>query len=423
MITEAFPVKERTIPFSPPFVDEDVIAEVLSTLNSGWITTGPKVQQLEEEVILLTGCQAAICTNSWTSAAQLVLKWFGIGPGDEVILPAYTYSATALAIIHSGATPVMVDVNEDFSINIEQIQSAITSKTKAIIPVDFAGWPCDYRSINELLDNQKNKALFSPSNERQRKLGRILCISDAAHSIGSTYFGKPSVLSSDISIFSFHAVKNVTTAEGGCVCLNLPGNFDVQKEYTYLKLCTLNGQTKSAFEKLNGNWKYDIAFAGLKINMPDICAAIGLAQIRKYSSQILIRRKQIAQQYQAAFQNFKWFKSPHLLTEERESSYHLFPLRIDQCAEKQRDSIIQELFSKGISVNVHFIPLPMLTLFRDIGFDIKDFPNAYRHYQCEISLPIYPQLQNTEVSFIIQSVISAVEKSFQDLAINYLHTL
>ncbi|WP_255486979.1 DegT/DnrJ/EryC1/StrS family aminotransferase [Mucilaginibacter sp. SP1R1] len=399
------------IPFSPPFIDEDVIDEVLHTLRSNWITTGPKVVALEQQIVKLTASDAAICVNSWTSGAILMLKWFGVKAGDEVIVPAYTYAATALSVLHCGATPVMVDVNADYSISANEVRKAITPKTKAIIAVDIAGWPCDYDALNAIINESEITGLFVAESFKQSLLNRILLISDAAHSIGAKFGAGAAAKKSDITIFSFHAVKNITTAEGGCICLNLPQQFDTAAEYKYLKMYTLNGQTKDAFSKSQGGgWKYDILFQGLKINMPDICAAIGLAQIKKYESQLLPSRKQIALKYCDGFKAMDWFIAPPLTDEQRESSYHLFPLRIKNITETQRDQIIELITAKGVAVNVHFIPMPMLTYFKNLGYHIVDYPMAYQQYACEISLPIYPQLTDEEVAYIIEAVISAVEK-------------
>jgi len=397
------------IPFSPPFIDQSVVDQVLETLNDKWITTGPKVKALEYEIKAVTGTDEVICVNSWTSGAILMLKWFGIKAGDEVIVPAYTYSATALAVLHCGATPVMVDVLDDFNIDPEKVQAAITSKTKAIIGVDIAGWPCDYTTLKELINRADIKKKFKCQSDKQSLLKRILLIADAAHSIGSLYYDKPAAQMCDVTIFSFHAVKNITTAEGGAICLNLPAAFDPQEEYSYLKMYTLNGQNKDALSKSRGaGWRYDILFQGLKINMPDICAAIGLAQIRKYNQDLLPQRKKIARQYCEGFQHEDWFIAPPLVSTQRESCYHLFPLRVKGLTEMQRDQIIEDLASLGIASNVHFIPMPMLTLFKNLGYKIEDYPVAYQNYACEISLPIYPQLTDTEVEFIITSVISCV---------------
>lgn len=399
------------IPFSPPYIDDDVIKEVTDTLQSGWITTGPKVKALEQEVIKLSGTPQALCVNSWTSGAMLMLKWFGVGAGDEVIIPAYTYSATALAVLHCGATPVMVDIKEDFTVDIEKIRERITERTKVIMPVDIAGWPCDYPAINALVEDLAIRARFHAANKNQEKLGRILVISDAAHSIGATFEGEETGSLTDITIFSFHAVKNVTTAEGGVICINLPEPFDNEAEYAYLRMMTLNGQTKDAFSKSKaGGWRYDIVDLGLKINMPDVCAAIGLAQIRKYDKQLLLERKRVFDQYSEAFAKQSWAQLPPQNLPGRKSSYHLYALRINDITEVQRDAIIDEISKHGVAVNVHFIPMPMLSLFKSLGYDINDYPNAYNNYSREISLPIYPQLTTEQVDFIISTVSSAYQK-------------
>ena len=394
----------KAIPFSPPYIDEDVISEVLDSLNSGWITSGPKVKALEEEISKLCDVDYSVCVNSWTSGAILVMKWLGLEKGDEVIIPAYTYTATAQAILNCGATPVLVDVNDDFTIDVDQIAAKITSKTKAIIPVDIAGLPCDYNSINNLVNHPKVKDLFTPTSEIQDKLGRILVISDAAHSIGASYNNKKVGSLTDITVLSFHAVKNITTAEGGAICINLPNNFDAKEVYQTMKLWTLNGQTKDAFTKSQaGGWRYDIILPGLKVNLPDISAAIGLAQIRKYSKTLLSLRKSIANYYETYFKKTDWAILPTLKDEKRESCYHLYPLRIKNFSESQRDAMIREVSKRGVAVNVHFVPLPMLTLYSDMGYKIEDYPNSFKQYSGEISLPIYPQLSIEEVSYICKS--------------------
>lgn len=407
------------VPFSPPYIDQAVIDEVIDTLQSKWITTGPKVKALEDEVVKLTGSKAAVCVNSWSSGAILVLKWFGIKEGDEVIIPAFTYSATALCVLNCGATPVMVDISDDLTIDVFKIKQAITSKTKVIIPVDIAGWPCDYNAILAAINDPEVVNIFNPETVNQDKLGRILLLSDAAHSIGAMYEGKSASVKSDVSIFSFHAVKNITTAEGGCICLNLPNNFDNEVVYDLLKIYSLNGQNKDAYAKSKGgNWKYDILFQGLKFNMPDICAAIGLAQIRQYQRKMLFSRKEIAFQYLNAFKPFSWFVPPPLCDGERESSYHIFPLRICGINESQRDTIIERLTTRGICVNVHFIPMPMLTLFKELGYRMDDYPNSYKQYASEISLPIYPQLEEQQIKFVIDSVIHDVQYQLAEMMTN-----
>ena len=400
---------DMKISFAPPYIDQAVINEVMDTLNSGWITTGPKVAALEQQMKQLTASDAAVCVNSWTSGAILILKWFGIKEGDEVIIPAYTYCATALSVLHCGATPVIVDVDDDCCISTEAVIKAITPKTKAIIAVDIAGWPCNYEKLKAIINKPEIKKLFVTESPKQKILGRILLIADAAHSIGATINELPAAKYSDVSIFSFHAVKNITTAEGGCICINLPARFNSAEEYRYLKLYTLNGQTKDAFTKSNGGgWKYDILFMGLKINMPDICAAIGLGQLRNYEASLLPMRKHVASVYCDRFKSMDWFVEPPLKNEQRESSYHLFALRVKGISETQRDQIIESIMAEGIMANVHFTPLPMLTLFKDLGYKIAQYPSAYALYANEISLPIYPQLTGEQIDFIITTVINSV---------------
>lgn len=393
------------IPFSPPYIDEDVIAEVMDSLQSGWITSGPKVKSLEEEVSKLCNVSNSVCVNSWTSGAILVLKWFGVKEGDEVIIPSYTYTATAQAVLNCGATPVMVDVNDDFTINVEKVAANISQKTKVIIPVDIAGLPCDYDALNTLVNDENIKKIFKANNDIQERLGRILIISDAAHSIGAQYNGKRVGNLTDLTILSFHAVKNITTAEGGAICINLPKNFDSEEVYKTMKLWTLNGQTKDAFTKAQaGGWRYDIVLLGLKINMPDVNAAIGLAQIRKYETEILYQRKKIANFYEDFFKHQSWAILPTLKDEKRESCYHLYALRIKNFSEEQRDKMIEKISEKNVAVNVHFIPLPMLSIYKNLGYKIEDYPNAYKQYSCEISLPIYPQLTAEQLEYICKSV-------------------
>lgn len=399
------------IPFSPPYIDQDIIDEVVDSLQSGWITTGPKVKALEEEVVKLTSCPQALCVNSWTSGAILILKWYGVREGDEVIVPAYTYSATALAVLHCGATPVMVDVKEDFTIDENKIAEKITEKTKVIMPVDIAGWPCDYEALNKLVKRPDVQDKFRSENKVQSNLNRILIVSDAAHSIGAKIAGIETGVLTDITIFSFHAVKNITTAEGGVICLNLPLPFNNANEYAYLRMMTLNGQTKDAFSKSKaGGWRYDIIDLGLKINMPDVCAAIGVAQIRKYDHNLLLERKRVFDSYSHAFSQLSWTQLPPQDNHRIQSSYHLYALRLKNVTEAQRDTIIDEIAKCGVSVNVHFIPMPMLTLFKNLGYKIEDFPISFDNYSREISLPIYPQLNTEQVEYVIQSVIGSYLK-------------
>lgn len=395
------------IPFSPPYIDESVISEVVDSLRSGWITTGPKVKALEQEICRLTGATETLCVNSWTSGAIMMLHWLGVKEGDEVIIPAYTYCATALAVMWAGAKPVMVDINEDFSISIEGIRKAITPATKAIIPVDIAGWPCNYEKIMALVSEPEIKSIFNPSSPVQEKLGRILVMSDSAHSIGSFYGGKRAGTESDIVVFSLHAVKNVTTAEGGAICLNMPAPFDNAELYRELRLMTLNCQTKDAFTKSKaGGWRYDIVGKGLKYNMADVNAAIGLAQIRQYDN-MLAERKRVFTSYTLTLSKYDWAIIPPIKSNDRETSYHVYPLRIKGISEEQRDEIIKKISEQEIAVNVHFVPLPMLTLFKNEGYDIKDYPQSYANYCNEISLPVYPQLTDEAVRMVADAVISA----------------
>lgn len=398
------------IPFSPPYIDADVINEVVDSLKSGWITTGPKVKALEEEIKKLSGAKEVLCVNSWTSGAIMMLRWLGIKPGDEVIVPAYTYTATAQAVLWAGGKPVMVDTTKDFNISVDAIKQAITPKTKAILPVDIAGFPCDYETIMQLVNSNEVKDQFVPTSEVQKKLGRIIVMSDSAHSIGAHYGDKRTGSETDIAIFSLHAVKNVTTAEGGAICLNMPEPFDNAELYKELRLFTLNCQTKDAFTKTKaGGWRYDIIGQGMKINMADVNAAIGLAQIRQYEK-LLAERKRVFLTYNEAFEKCEWAITPPATSTNKESSYHVYALRIKGINEEQRDEIIKEISKSEVAVNVHFIPLPMLTLYKDMGYDIKDYPQAYNNYAHEISLPIYPQLGEEEVKFVIDTVINAYKK-------------
>lgn len=399
------------IPFSPPYIDELVMEEVNDSLHSGWITTGPKVKALEQSVAAYCGVEHALAVNSATSAMQLVLHWYGVGKDDEVIVPAYTYCATALAVIHAGAIPVMVDVNEDFTINANALYNAINAKTKAIIAVDFAGWPCDYDAIFNVLNDHAVQNRFVPANEKQQQLGRLLVMADAAHSLGAVYKGRKSGSIADISVFSFHAVKNTTTAEGGVITLSMPQPFSNKNIYDTLRLWSLNGQTKDAFTKsVAGGWKYDIVYPGFKINMPDVLAAIGVAQMKKYGTFILPRRKEIFELYDEGFSKYNWAILPPFVKDGYASSYHIYPLRIKNITEELRDKIIENIATAGVSVNVHFIPMPLLTVFRNMGFHIQDYPVSYSLYKNEITLPLYPQLTDEQCAYIIHTVSSCVEK-------------
>lgn len=397
--------------FSPPYIDNEVINEVVDSLRSGWITTGPKVNALEREIKKISGAREVLCVNSWTSGAIMMLRWFGLKSGDEVIVPAYTYSATALSVLHAGGKPVMVDSDSDFNISIDAIKKAITPRTKAIIPVDIAGFPCDYERIMELVKAPEILNLFHATSPMQEKLGRILVLNDAAHSLGAYYNSHQRTGSeTDIAIFSLHAVKNVTTAEGGAICLNLPEPFDNEMLYKELRMMSLNCQTKDAFSKTKaGGWRYDIVGLGMKINMADVNAAIGLAQIQKYP-RLLQERKRVFNIYSKGFSTCDWAILPPSIDGEKESSYHIYALRIKGITEEQRDYMIDEISKNEVAVNVHFIPMPMLSFFRSLGYDIKDYPQAYENFKGEISLPIYPQLNEEQLSFIIKTVKAAYFK-------------
>lgn len=399
------------IPFSPPYIDENVINEVVDSLRSGWITTGPKVKALEEEVKNFSGAKQVLCVNSWTSGAIMMLRWLGVKEDDEVIVPAYTYSATALAVLHAGAKPVMVDSGDDFNISVDDIRKAITPKTKAIIPVDIAGFPCNYDAIMELVKEPAIMSLFNAGSENQNKMGRIMVLNDAAHSLGAWYKeGMRTGSETDVAIFSFHAVKNVTTAEGGAICLNLPEPFNNEELYKELRQMSLNCQTKDAFTKsIAGGWRYDIVGFGMKINMADVNAAIGLAQIRQYDN-LLQERQRIFHKYNDAFTKFDWAVLPPEKENGRRTSYHIYALRINNFTEEQRDAMIEEITNHDVSVNVHFIPMPMLTFFKDLGYDIINYPVAYNNYKSEISLPIFPQLTDEEVEYVIKTVVDAYQK-------------
>ncbi len=398
------------IPFSPPRIDDLICNEVVAALKSGWITTGPRTKEFEKQITAYCGNKATLCLNSATAGLEIMLRWFGVGPGDEVILPAYTYSATANVIVHCGATPVFVDVNEtDFNISIDAIENTINSRTKVIMPVDFAGWPCDFDAINQLA--MKHQSKFEAANEIQKQLGRILILSDAAHSFGASYNGKKTGSLCDVSVFSFHAVKNLTTAEGGAVALNLPEPFDNAEVYKYLCIKTLHGQNKDALAKTQkGNWRYDVVEAGYKCNMTDIAAAIGLIELKRYDVDTLVRRKEIFDQYTSVFKNDKRFNTPIYSTGNKQSCYHLYPLRINNISEAQRDLIIKEIFDQDVSVNVHFIPVPAMSFYKGMGYDVHNYPVTYKNYSCEISLPVFYDLDKSKTKTVIDAVINAINK-------------
>ena len=397
------------IPFSPPRIDQRVIEEVTAALQSGWITTGPRTKLFEKKISAYCGCKTTVAVNSWTAGMEVLLRWWGVGPGDEVIIPVYTYCASANVVLHTGATPVMVDISgEDFNISVEKINAAITEKTKVIMPVDISGYPCDYDAIYALVEAKRT--LFSPSNEKQKKLGRMLVAADAAHSFGATYKGKVSGAIADVTCFSFHAVKNLTTAEGGAICFNLPDGFDHEEIYKEFCIKILHGQSKDALAKAQkGAWRYDVLEPGFKCNMTDLQAAIGLIELERYQEN-LDRRKTIFDAYDDGFKQTSWAITPVHQTSDKKTCYHLYQLRIADTSEEQRDAIIQEIFEQDVSVNVHFQPLPLLTAYKNLGYKMEDYPEAWNKYSTEISLPVYFNLTDEQVQQVINAVKTAVLK-------------
>lgn len=400
------------IPFSPPHIDQRVIDEVVDALKSGWITTGPRTKKFEKELSAYCGASNVLCLNSATAGLEIILRWFGVGPGDEVIVPAYTYSATANVVEHCGAKVIFADVNlDDFNINTNSLKKLISSRTKVIMPVDFAGLPADYQTIHDLVNDNSIKSIFSPQNEVQHMLGRILVLSDAAHSVGATARGRKTGSLTDVSVFSFHAVKNLTTAEGGAIALNLPAPFNNEEIYKSLCIKTLHGQNKDALAKMQkGNWKYDIIEPGYKCNMTDVMAAIGLVELSRYESEILPRRKAICKLYDLLLSSDSRIETPVQKDRDRESSYHLYAIRIKGISETQRDEIIQRIFDQDVSVNVHFIPVPMMTYYKSKGYDIKNYPTTYYNFSREITLPVYEDLSDDQVNTIVSALINAINQ-------------
>ena len=401
-------MKKRNIPFSPPDMSGVEVVEVTEALLSGWITTGPKTKEFERLLSLACDTKKAVCLNSATAAMEMALRLIGVGPTDEVIVPAYTYTATAEVVVHCGAKPILVDVNPDFLISVENIRKAMSPKTKVVMPVDIVGLPCDYDEIMAVVKDEEVKHNFQPANELQRQLGRPLVLSDAAHSLGAWYKGKRTGSLADITVFSFHAVKNLTTAEGGAICLALPESFDAKAIYEHLNTFSLHGQSKDALAKTQvGNWRYDVYECGYKCNMTDVAAAMGLVELGRYDSMILKRRKEIFDAYTRAFEKDERFQIPEYESAKRISSYHVYTLRINNITEAQRDAIMQRIFEQEVSVNVHFIPLPMLTAYKNMGYNISDYPVTYDNYSREISLPVYYDLTDEQV----QQVCNAVKRS------------
>lgn len=400
------------IPFSPPRMDSKITEAVVDTLNSGWITTGPKTKLFEKKITAYCGNKTTLCVSSGSGGLELMLKWYGVGPGDEVILPAYTYAATANVIVHTGAKPVFVDSSKvDFNISLQAIANAITPQTKVIMPVDIGGMPCDYKGIMKIAESQNNKEIFQPTTNEQKNLGRIMVLADAAHSLGAEYGGKKVGTLADVTVFSFHAVKNLTTSEGGAIALNLPSPFSNEDIYKKLNIKSLHGQSKDALAKTQiGNWRYDIVEPGYKLNMTDIQAAMGLVELERYENDMLKRRKAIFDLYTEILRQEPWAIIPTYRTVEKTSSYHVFMLKIRGINEMQRDQVISEIFANEVAVNVHFVPLPMMTFYREMGYSISNYPHAFNHYQNEITLPVYYNLTNDDVRTVALVVKKSVEK-------------
>lgn len=397
------------IPFSPPRIDDKIVDEVANALRSGWITTGPKTKLFEKKIAEYCNVENVLAVNSWTTGAELLLYWFGIKEGDEVIVPVYTYCASANIVRHRGAKVVMVDIRSDFGLDASILEDYITERTKAIIPVDVGGLPIDFDGLKDIVNKQSVKDKFNPQTENQKKLGRIMILSDAAHSFGAKYKGLNVGSEVDFTVFSFHAVKNLTTAEGGAICVNLPIPFDNEEIYKELNTLSLHGQNKDALAKYQkGNWEYDVIDAGFKCNMTDILSSIGLVEFDRYETETLPKRKQIFNKYYEGFKNCDWAELPVSKDNDRESSYHLFLLKIKETSLEERNSIIQEIFNLDVSVNVHYKPLPLLSYYKKLGYEINDYPNAKSIWEREISLPVYFDLNDEQ----IETIINAVKKAY-----------
>ena len=389
------------ISFSPPDITETEIEQVTEALRSGWITTGPKTKELEREVAQLCGTNRAVCLNSQTACAEMTLRLLGISENDEVIVPAYTYTASASVVCHVGAKLVLIDVQKDsLEMDYDQLEAAITENTKVIVPVDLGGVPCDYDRIFSIVENKKH--LFHPANQIQKAIGRIIVMADAAHAFGAVWKEKPVGSVADFSNFSFHAVKNFTTAEGGAVTWRDIQDIDNEKIYHQYQLLSLHGQSKDALAKTQlGAWEYDVIGPWYKCNMTDVVAGIGLAQMKRYAG-LLSRRKQMINKYDAAFKPLGIEVLLHY-TEEHQSSGHLYITRVPGITTEQRQEIIVKMAEAGIACNVHYKPLPLLTAYKNLGFDIKDYPNAYARFVNEITLPLHTKLTDEEVGYVIEN--------------------
>lgn len=401
-------MKKMNIPFSPPDISELEIDEVISAMKSGWITTGPKTKEFEERLAIYCETNKFVCLNSATAAMELTLRLLGVGPGDEVIVPAYTYTASCSVICHVGAKPVMVDVKKDsYEMDYDLLKDVINEKTKVIIPVDIAGVICDYDKINEILESKCN--LFTPANDIQKKFKKVIIMADSAHGFGAIRDGKKSGTFADFTCFSFHAVKNLTTAEGGAVTWKPINDIDDEWIYKQYQLLSLHGQTKDALSKNKlGAWEYDIISPAYKCNMTDIQAAIGLAQLERYPA-MLRRRHEIIKKYNEALNSYNVM----LLNHEdaiQKSSGHLYFVRVNDISYEDRNEIIERMADKGIACNVHYKPLPMLTAYKTIGFKISDYPNSYKQFENEITLPLYSSLNDEEVNYIIENFVCVLRE-------------
>lgn len=402
--------KKMNIPFSPPDVGEEEIKEVVEALKSGWITTGPKTKLFEQKITDMCHTERTVCLNSSTAAMEMTLRLLGIGEGDEVITTAYTYTASCSVICHVGATPVLVDIQENnFEMDYSKLEEAINEKTKAIIPVDLGGVMCDYEKMLKIVEEKKN--IFKANNEIQEKLGRIAIIADSSHAIGATRKGKNAGEYADFTCFSFHAVKNLTTAEGGAVTWKKNENLDNDKIYQRFQILSLHGQTKDALHKNKlGSWEYDILEPAYKCNMTDIMAGIGLAQIKRYPD-MMKRRHDIIKRYE---EKLKRFDVQLLKHDDKQtnsiSSGHLFIVRMNGVDVEKRNEIIVKMAERGIATNVHYKPLPMLTAYKNLGFNIKDYPNSYNYYKGEITLPLYTLLTDEQVEYIIDNFVEILEE-------------
>lgn len=394
------------IEFSPPDITQLEIDEVVDTLKSGWITTGPKTKKLEQELSVFTNTDKTVCLNSATAAMELTLRLLGVGAGDEVITCAYTYTASASVIHHVGAKIILVDCNkEDKFMDLDALENAITEKTKVIIPVDLAGKPCKYDEIFEIIE--RKKSLFKPNNKLQEKIGRVIVMADAAHSLGAVYKGKPSGSIADFTCFSFHAVKNFTVAEGGSVTWNRNLGLNDDEVYREFQLLSLHGQSKDALSKTKlGSWEYDIVAPNYKCNLTDIASGIGLAQLKRYPS-LLKRRFEIVERYNKGFEGTRIKPFIHF-EEDRKSCCHLYIVNIEGASEEDRNEIIVKMAERGIATNVHYKPLPMHTAYKNLGFDIKDYPNAFDNYKSEITLPLHTLLTDEQVDYIIENLKALV---------------